>query len=177
MDPRWVVLVLANLLLMFLGGQCNHYLAHLPASVFLAGLFLPVAGQRLRMQPGFVALFLTGLLFDAARPVPFGSSALLLGGLFAVWFTFRPRLPREGVGSAITGALLANAVLFFAQPLLVGPGIAFASATGGRVFWDFLSSEIAVALIGPWFFALQEKALFLWGVNLSEEARAPGGAL
>jgi hypothetical protein len=177
MDPRWVVLVAANLLLIFLGGQCNHYLAHLPVSVFLGGLFLPVAGLRLRMKPGFIALFLTGLFFDAARPVPFGSSALLLGALFATWYTFRPRLPREGMGAAVTGALLANAALFFAQPLLLGPGLASAAATGSRVFWDFVFSEIAVALLGPWFFALQEKALFLWGVNLAEEAREPGGAL
>jgi hypothetical protein len=177
MDPRWVVLVLANLLLIFISGQLNHYLGTLPLSVFLAGLYLPVAGLRLRMKPGFIAMFLTGLLLDAGRPVPFGSSSLLLGGLFAVWHSFRSRLPREGVGSAVVGALVANLLLFFAQPLLAGAGTSFASATAGRIFWDLVFSQIAVGLLGPWFFALQEQALMLWGVNLSEEAREPGGAL
>ena len=73
------------------------------------------------------------------------------------------------------GALLANLVLFFAQPLLV-PG-ALAGATASRVLVDLLCSQIAVVVLGPWFFALQEQALLLRGVNLAEEARAPGGSL
>jgi rod shape-determining protein MreD len=177
MDPRWALPVFANFLLLFLSGQINHYLAPLPLSIFVAGLCLPIAGLRLRFQPGLLAMLLTGLLCDASRPVPFGSSALLLGGLFTVWHGYRSRLPREGIRSAVTGALLANLVLFIAQPFLVGASLAAASATAGRVFVDFLASQVAVVLLGPWFFALQERALLLWGVNLAEEARAPGGAL
>jgi hypothetical protein len=177
MDPRWIVIVLANGLLVFLGGQLNHYLAHLPVSVFLLGLCLPVAALRLRFRPGFTAMFLSGLVLDATRPVPFGSSALLLATLFTCWHAVRARLPREGLAPAIIGAMLANLVLFFAQPLLLGPATAFAATTASRVLVDLLCSQVAVVAIGPWFFALQEQALLLRGVNLAEEARAPGGAL
>lgn len=176
MDPRWVIIVLANALLVFLGGQLNHYLAHLPASVFLTGLCLPVAGLRLRFRPGLIAMFLSGLVVDAGRPVPFGSSALLLSTLFTWWYSVRSRLPREGVGPVVFGALIANLLLFGAQPLLVGAPLA-TGATWSRVAVDLVFSQIAVALLAPWFAALQEQALLLRGVNLAEEAREPGGTL
>ena len=176
MDPRWLVVVLANLLLAFLTGQANHTLSHLPASVCLAGLCLPVAALRLRFHTGLIALFLTGLLLDAARPVPFGSGALLLSALLVLWHVLRPRLPREGLVPALAGALLANLVLFFAPPLLAGPD-ALRSATAGRMGCDLLLSQLGVLVVGPWFFALQDKTLRLWGVDLAREAREPGGTL
>lgn len=175
MDPRWIIIVLANALLVFLGGQINHYLAHLPVSVFLLGLCLPVAGLRLRFRPGFIAMAVSGLVLDATRPVPFGSTALLLAALFTCWHGVRTRFPRDGVAPAVIGAMLANLVLFLAQPLLI-PG-ALAGSTSSRVLVDLLCSQFAVGLLGPWFFALQEQALLLRGVNLADEARAPGGAL
>lgn len=176
MDPRWVVIVLANAFLVFLGGQFNHYLAHLPASVFLAGLCLPVAGLRLRFRPGLIAMFLSGLVVDAGRPVPFGSTALLLGVLFTCWYSVRSRLPRDGVAPVVFGALLANLVLFLAQPFLVGATLAV-GASWSRVVVDLILSQVAVTILAPWFYALQEQALLLRGVNLAEEAREPGGAL
>lgn len=176
MDPRWIVIVMANGLLAFLGGQFNHYLAHFPVSVFLFGLCLPVAGLRLRFRPGMIAMFLSGLVIDAARPVPFGSSSLILCALYTCWHAVRTRLPRDGVAPPVIGALLANLALFLAQPLLLGATLAI-GASWSRVLVDLLLSQFAVIVIGPWFFALQEQALLLRGVNLAEEARAPGGAL
>ncbi|MBK8475447.1 MAG: hypothetical protein IPL39_03830 [Opitutaceae bacterium] len=175
MDPRWIVIVLANALLVFLGGQLNHYLAHFAVSVFLGGLCLPVAGLRLRFRPGFIAMAVSGLVLDATRPVPFGSTALLLTALFTGWHAVRSRLPRTGTAPAVVGAVLANLVIFLAQPLLI-PG-ALATTTGSRVAVDLICSQVVVVVLGPWFFALQEQALLLRGVNLAEEARAPGGAL
>ena len=71
---------------------------------------------------------------------------------------------------------VANLVLFLAQPLLLGAPLA-GSATWGRVAVDLLCSQLVAGLLAPWFFALQEQALLLRGVNLTEEAREPGGAL
>jgi hypothetical protein len=176
MDPRWIVIVLANGLLAFLGGQLNHHLAVFPVSVFLLGLALPVAGLRLRFRPGMIAMCLSGLVLDSTRPVPFGSSALILAALYTCWHSVRSRLPRDGVAPAVIGALLANLVLFLAQPLLLGATLA-GGASWSRVLVDLVLSQFAVVLVGPWFFALQEQALLLRGVNLAEEARAPGGAL
>ena len=177
MDPRWIVIVLANALLVFLGGQLNHYLAHYSICAFLLGACLPLAGLRLRFKPGLVAMFLSGLVVDATRPpVFFGSSAILLATLFTCWHSLRLRLPREGVAPQVVGALLANLVLFLAQPVLLGIDIAVGT-TWSRVLVDLLCSECAVVLVTPWFFALQEQALILRGVDLANEARQPGGAL
>ncbi len=176
MDPRWIVIVLANAFLVFLGGQLNHHLAPLACSVFLSGLCLPVAGLHLRLRPGLIATFLSGLVLDAARPVPFGSSALLLATLFTCWHGMRARLPREGVAPGVVGASAANLVLFGAQPLLLGADTV-AGVTWNRIAVDLLASQVAIVVLGPWFFALQEQALLLRGVNLAEEAREPGGTL
>lgn len=177
MDPRWIVIVLANALLVFLGGQLNHYLAHWSVSVFLLGACLPLAGLCLRYRPGLIAMFLSGLVVDAARaPVFFGSSAVLLAILFTCWHAMRLRLPREGLAPQIVGALLANLVLFLAQPLLLGFATA-AGTTWSRFLVDLALSEVVVALVIPWFFALQGQALLLRGVDLADEARQPGGAL
>ena len=177
MDPRWIVVVLANALLVFLGGQLDHYLAHFSVSVFLLGACLPLAGLRLRFRPGLIAMFVSGLVVDAGRPpVFFGSSAVLLATLFTCWHSVRLRLPRDGAAPQIVGAIAANLVLFLAQPFLLGIDIA-GGTTWNRVLIDLLLSQVAVAVIMPWFFALQERALLLRGVNLAEEARAPGGAL
>jgi rod shape-determining protein MreD len=177
MDPRWIVIVLANALLVFLGGQLNHYLAHWSVSVFLVGACLPLAGLCLRYRPGLIAMFLSGLVVDAARaPVFFGSSAILLATLFTCWHAMRLRLPREGLAPQIVGALLANLVLFLAQPVLLGFAVA-AGTTWNRFLVDLLLSELVVALAIPWFFALQGQALLLRGVDLADEARQPGGAL
>ena len=104
MDPRWIVIVLANALLVFLSNQVNHHLGHFPVSAFLLGLALPVAGLRLRVRPGMIAMLLSGLVIDAARPVPFGSSSLVLATLFVCWHAVRSRLPREGMAPPVVPA-------------------------------------------------------------------------
>jgi rod shape-determining protein MreD len=121
-------------------------------------------------------MFLSGLVVDAARaPVFFGSSAVLLAILFTCWHAVRLRLKRDG-SPAGRRALLANLVLFLAQPLLLGFATA-AGTTWSRFLVDLALSEVVVALVIPWFFALQEQALLLRGVDLADEARQPGGAL
>jgi hypothetical protein len=174
MDPRWIVVVLANLLLVFLGNQINHHLAVFPVSVFLIGMALPIAGLRLRYPHGLAAMFLSGLLADAGRPVPFGSTALILSALFTIWHSIRTRLPREGAAPAVVGALLANLILFLAQPVLLHLPMR-SHELWHRAVIDLLASQLFVALLADWFLALQEQALLLVGVDLAEEARQPGG--
>lgn len=210
MDPRWVVIALTNGLLVFLMGQVNHEIAPAGMSLFLAGLMVPLAATRLRFRTGVTVMLLSGLLLDAARPSLFGGNSLLLLAIFGGWFFWRARLPRDGAGTAILGALACNLVLFVFQPFFVGAAavidaqdpnlfhwqplffqlkplviesvraarhLAAGAATGERVLYDLLFSELAVVLLAPWFVALQERALLLCGVNLAEEIREPGGVL
>ena len=76
-DPRWLIVTLANLLLWWLTGLLNHYLAGFAVHFYLGGLLLAYASLRLDPKQGLIAMVLTSLLVDALDPVPFGTSLFL----------------------------------------------------------------------------------------------------
>ena len=49
--------------------------------------------------------------------------------------------------------------------------LAEAHRLGLRVIVDLVLSQLVLCALARWFFALQERALVLWGVDLSEELR------
>ncbi len=160
-DPRWLIVFLANLLLWWLVGLANNYLATLSVHLYLGGLFLVYASLRLDWKHGFIALVLTGLMYDAVEPVPFGTSMVLFALVHATLLYGRQRFPREGSVFGIVVALLANLFLIIALSfLLIGanprPGDAWL-----RIFVDLLTSQLVIVLITPWFLALQTQAMEL----------------
>ena len=82
-DTRWLIVILANLLLGWLTGLVNHYLAPLSLHLYITGLLVVFAGLRVDPKQGFIATLLTGLLLDATMPVPFGTHLVLLGLIHA----------------------------------------------------------------------------------------------
>jgi rod shape-determining protein MreD len=158
-DPRWLIVFLANLLLWWLVGLANNCLAIFSVHLYLGGLFLVYAALRLDHKHGLIALVLTGLMFDAMQPVPFGTNVVLFGLVHATLLYGRQRFPRESSIFGIVVALFANLFLFIALSfLLVGanprPGEAWL-----RIFVDLLASQLAILLITPWFLALQARAM------------------
>ena len=160
-DPRWLIVFLANLLLWWLAGLANHFLATGAVHLYVGGLFVVYAALRLDRKHGLIAIVLTGLLVDAAEPVPFGTSLVLLGLVHATLLYGRQRFPREGPIFGIVVALLANLFLFLVLSfLLVGDNPRPAEAWL-RLFVDLLASQLALGLITPWFLALQDSAMEL----------------
>lgn len=160
-DPRWLIVFAANLLLWWLVGLANDFLAGSGVHLYLGGLFIVYASLRLDRKHGFIAVALTGLMFDAVEPVPFGTSLLLLGLIHATLLYGRRQFPREGSVFGIVVAQLANLFLFIALSfLLVGanprPGDAWL-----RIFVDLLASQLVIFLVAPWFLALQARAMEL----------------
>ena len=171
MDPRWIIPFAANLLLAMIAREFNHYLAPVSVSVLIVGLALPVPALRLTTGPALLALTLTGLAIDATTPAAFGStSAMLVIGLL-ILRAFRQRLVRDSFVTHLAAGLGMNLVLFIAQPFFAGGIQAYDTPTISRVLVDMIASQVVVAALAWWFFALQERALVLWGVNLSEESR------
>lgn len=170
-DPRWIIPFAANLLLIVLNRELNHYLATLGLSLTLAGLALPLTALRLSTLPGLLAVVLTGLAIDSLNDTAFGSTAVLFATCHLVLRAIRHRLARDSVPTHLAIALLANLALFFAQPLFSGSDLPHASPTVLRVVVDLLFSQVVLIALAWWFFALQERALVLWGVNLAEEMR------
>jgi len=160
-DPRWLIVTLANLLLWWLTGLANHYSAGINVYLYLGGLMVVYAALRLDPRHGFLATMLTGLLVDSLEPIPFGTSFFLFTLVHVVILYGRQRFPREGAIFALVVALLANLFLVLALSfLLVGANPRPASAWL-RIFADLFFSQIAIVLIGPWFIALQDRAMEL----------------
>jgi rod shape-determining protein MreD len=158
---RTLVIFLTLLLLGVMTAQANHYLAARHVYLFVGGLFVTFAALRLPLRAGLGAVALGGLSLDAMLPLRFGTLTLLLLVAHAIIFNMRDRLPREETVVRVLVALISNLALFLALSfLLVGdtpsPGNAWL-----RLFFDLLCSQVAIALIGPWFFALQDRALLL----------------
>lgn len=158
---RTLVIFLTLLLLAGMTAQANHVLAARHTYLFVGGLFVTFAALRLPFGAGFGAVALGGLLVDSTLPVRFGTLTLLLVAAYTVIFNMRDRLPREETVVRVLVALISNLALFLVFSfLLVGdspsPGNAWL-----RLFFDLLCSQVVIALIGPWFFALQDRALLL----------------
>jgi rod shape-determining protein MreD len=158
---RTVVIFLTLLVLTGIIAQANHYLTTRHIYLFVGGLFVTFAALRLPFGAGFGAVALGGLLLDSTLPVRFGTLTLLFVTAYTVIFNMRDRLPREETAVRVLVALISNLALFLVLSfVLVGdapsPGSAWL-----RLFFDLLCSQIVIALIGPWFFALQDRALLL----------------
>ncbi len=158
-DPRWLVVFLANLLLWWLVGVLNNYVGPYAFHFYVGGLFVTFAALRLDRKNGVIAIVLTGLTIDAAEPVPFGVSVVLLGLVYLTLLNGRHRFPREGAVFGTVVALLANLFLVVALSfILIGrnprPGAAWL-----RIMVDLVCSQFLIALVTPWFLALQEQAL------------------
>ena len=70
-------------------------------------------------------------------------------------------------------ALLANLGIFLALSLLLLGRHPAPAAAWTRLLADLIFSQIFLALLAPWFFALQREALLLARVDLAAEQREP----
>jgi rod shape-determining protein MreD len=164
-DPRWLIVFAANLLLWWLVGLANNYLAASALHLYVGGLFVVYSALRLDPRHGRIAVLLTGLLIDALEPVPYGTSLLLLGLVHATLLYGRRRFPREGAVFGIVVALFANLFLVIALSfLLVGASPRPASAWL-RIFADLLASQLLLLVITPWFLSLQDRVMELVSIH------------
>lgn len=158
-DFRWLIVFLANLLLLWLAGLANHYLAPHAVSLYLAGLLVVYPALRLDSRHGFAATALTGLAFDATTSAPFGTHLVLLGLVHATLLHGRHRFPREEPIFATVVALLGNLFLFLALSFLLISAHPRPAEGWLRLFVDLLASQLVLGLVTPWFMALQSRLM------------------
>ena len=99
--------------------------------------------------------------FDAVAPVSFGTHALLFARTHAVVFNFRDRVPRDDTLSRVVIALFANLGLFLIFSFTQVARSPAPASMWPRLFADLACSQVCLALIAPWFFAIQARALAL----------------
>lgn len=166
-----LLLLAASLLLGVVLSQINHYLADWQMSVWCGGLFVACLGLRLPYRTGAVVAFVAGLLLDANAPVAFGTQGILLLAGHALVFTLRARAPRDDTLVGVMIALITNLALFLALGFARIGNSPLPAETWMRSFADLLLSQLLIALIGPWYFAVQKRLLQLGGADLRELTR------
>jgi hypothetical protein len=166
-----LVLTASSLLLALILGQINHLLGAWQLHAWCGGLFVAFAGLRLGYGAGAAVSFLAGLLLDAGAPVPFGTQGFLFLAAHAFVFTIRARAPREETVVGVVVALITNLGLFLAMGFLrIDPAVAPAGFWT-RGFADLLVSQVLLAMLAPWFFAVQQRMLELGGANTRDFPR------
>jgi hypothetical protein len=168
---RLFPVLLPPLALTLLVSQLNHMLSPWHASLFVGGLLVAFIAMRLDFDTGFAAVFINGLFCDAAAPVRFGTHAFLFATAFTLIFSVRARLPRSETFVNLVFALLANVGIFVALSLLLAVRTPLPLKIWSRLILDLLCSQLFLALIAPWFFALQERTLALAGFELRDASR------
>lgn len=147
------------LLLWIVVSQLNHSLAPWRIYLWVGGLFVTHAALVLPLRSGLGASLLGGMLLDSVTPVAFGTHTLLFAAAHVVIFNLRDRLPREENTARVIIALFANLALFLLFSFFLiqrGPAPA---AVWPRIIFDLVCSQIFLAAVGPWFFALQTRVL------------------
>ena len=172
MSRRWMIPLATMLLLWWVVAEVNHYLAPHGVYLFVGGLLVTFAALRLRLRHGLPATLLAGLAIDAVEPgVPFGTHFVLFAVVHVLLFHVRTRLPRAETVIGVVTALFANLALFLALSVVA---LGDHPAPGGawlRLLADLGWSQLFIAAIAPWFFALQARALELGRIDLVEEHR------
>ena len=162
---RTLALFASSLVLWALVTQLNDALAGARVYLFAGALFVAFAALTQPHGAGLTATILAGLVCDAHAPVPFGLHALLFAAVHFALFRVRDRVPRGDNISAIVVVLLANLALFLMFSFTQIHASPAPAAIWPRLIADLACSQLFLAVITPWFFALQAGALKLAGVS------------
>jgi rod shape-determining protein MreD len=160
-----LTIALTLILLWTLVAQINHALAELRVYLFVGSLFVVFSALKLPLRSGLAASLIGGLICDANSPANFGTHTLLFAAAHAVVFHLRDRLPRDDTIARLIASLLTNLALFLTFSFVQIARSPSPAAVWPRLILDLACSQVFLALIAPWFFALQHRALVLAGVQ------------
>lgn len=174
MNPARAVLatVACGLVLMLVTRELNHAFSGAALSVFAWGLPVAFAALRLDFTSGWRSVVLLGLMTDALAPVPFGTHAVIFLSLFVLIYRTRQRVPRDETLVGVVYAVVATVIIYLTLSLALVWHAPLPGRQVGRLFSEAGLSALLVALLGPWFLALNEHALSWLGVDLRRETRS-----
>lgn len=158
---RALVLSVTSLLLWAVVAELNNTLASRHVYLWVGALYLVYGALVLPLRGGLAASFLAGLLCDATSGAGFGTHALLFACGHILLFNLRDRVPRDETAARVVIALLTNLTLFLVFGFLQVGRLPQPAAAWPRIIFDLICSQITIALIAPWFFAIQERSLAL----------------
>lgn len=151
-------------------AQANHALTGFRVYLFAGALFVVYAALTQPRGSGLAASLLGGLMCDANAPVAFGTHVLLFAAAHLTVFHIRDRVPRDDNISSVIIVLLTNLALFLVFSFGQIHGSPAPAAVWPRLVADLACSQVFLALITPWFFALQSHSLALARVQRIDAA-------
>ena len=156
---RFLTLSFTLLLWWALLAQLNDLLSGLRVYLFAGALFVAFGALTQPFRTGLLASRVGGLICDANAPVTFGLHLLLFGGVHAMIYQIRDRVPADDNIAITVVSLLANLALFLVFSLTQIHASPAPAAVWPRLLMDLLCSQVFLALVTPWFFALQARSL------------------
>jgi cell shape-determining protein MreD len=158
---RTLVLLLSLVLLWTVLTLVNDALASFRVHLYVGGLFVAFAALTQPRRSGLAASMLAGAICDANAPVLFGTQLFLFGAAHLVLFEIRGRVSRDDNIGIVVAVLLTNLALFLVFSFTQIHTSPSPADTWPRLFADLAFSQIFIALITPWFFALQARTIAL----------------
>jgi cell shape-determining protein MreD len=158
---RTLILFATLVVLWAIVAQLNHALTAGRVYLFAGALFVAFPALTQPRRSGLMTTVLGGLICDANAPVIFGTHVLLFVAAHATLFHVRDRVPRDDNISAIIVVLLTNLALFLVFSFTQIHASPSPAAIWPRLIADLLCSQVFLAVITPWFFALQARSLEL----------------
>lgn len=155
---RLFVTVMSGWLLVVLMRQTNHLLAPWGFSIWLGGLLVTFPSLHLNFRTGLVSSIIAGFFVDVWSPFTYGTHALLFALAHVVIFRIRVRLAATELAIGIIVALITNLAFFV---VLSFGALGHAPVSGLRLLGDLVVSQVVLAGITPWFFALQLRGMDL----------------
>ena len=164
---RRILALAATLLLLWtLVSQANHVLTGLRVYLFVGGLFVVYAALSQPLRAGLAATLIGGFICDTGVPAAmFGLHALLFAAAHVGVYHVRDRVPRDDTASRVVIALLTNLALFLVLSFSQIHRSPAPATAWPRLLADLVVSQVFLALIAPWFFALQSRTLLLTRVE------------
>lgn len=153
-DPRSIVFVAANILLLYLTLLVNTALTSLSLYLLILGPMLVLPSLFLDHRSFFITTLFTGLWVDGALPVPFGFLTLTFVTIGSLLFAFRIRFRAEHNYHPV----VLSHVLNFCILLLLTLGLG-TEHTGNADYWlqvfiTLILSHGVLIAVAPWFFNL-----------------------
>lgn len=158
---RLIVTLGTGVILLLIVRQANHLLAPAGMSLWLGGLLVALPAMRLNFRTGLVSSAVLGLMMDAWSPMLFGIHAGLLTLAHVIVFRIRNRIETTEPTVGVLVALITNLALFTALSMLMLSQTSGSAVSALRLLSDLVISQVTLALITPWFFALQVRGLEL----------------
>jgi hypothetical protein len=158
-DPRSLLLVACNALLLYVTLLINASLASINLHLILLGPMIVIPALYLNHTSFFLSTLLTGLWVDAAFPTSFGLFTFSFLALGTILFSIRYRFHAERNFHPSLLAHATNLTCILIMTLWHGHAYFSSGAFWIQVSITTLLSHIALLFVAPWLFDL-ERLLF-----------------